>query len=194
MRSHLARRPEPPGGVSITRSRRSLVPDPDGIIEPEARGLMRNKLTLVALASVAIALSTPVSGRTGGTGAQQASGSAQKPAQAPAQAPEQQAPPAQGGGQPAQQPGQPVPTFKAGINFVRVDVIASTSKGEPVVDLKKEDFVVTEDGKPQTVDSFKLIKLDQNHRHDAPARNQVEFRRRVRGAARGCPSLRDLPR
>jgi hypothetical protein len=50
------------------------------------------------------------------------------------------------------QPGQPLPTFKTGINFVRVDVIASTSKGEPVVDLKKEDFIVTEDGKPQTVE------------------------------------------
>ena len=118
---------------------------------------MRSKLTLVALAVLAIALSTTVSGRTGGIGAQQPSGSPQKP---PAQAPDQQAPPPQGGAQNGQ-PGQPLPTFKTGINFVRVDVIASTSKGEPVVDLKKEDFVVTEDGKPQTVESFKLIKLDQ---------------------------------
>ena len=128
---------------------------------------MRSKLTLVALAVLAIALSTTVSGRAPAArgGAQQSSGAKDKPpAQTPAaQTPPPQATPAnpQADGQNDQQPGTPLPTFKAGINFVRVDVIASTSKGEPVVDLKKEDFIVTEDGKPQTVDSFKLIKLDQ---------------------------------
>lgn len=53
------------------------------------------------------------------------------------------------------------PTFRAGINFVRVDVIVSDKTGKPVVDLTPEDFTVTEDGKPQTIESFKLVKVDQ---------------------------------
>ncbi len=51
------------------------------------------------------------------------------------------------------------PTFRAGINYVRVDVIATDKSGNPVNDLKQSDFKVTEDGKPQTIDSFKLIKI-----------------------------------
>jgi VWFA-related protein len=57
------------------------------------------------------------------------------------------------------QPQQPI--FRAGINFVRVDTIVTDNKGNPVTDLKAEDFQVTEDGAPQTVESFKLIKVDE---------------------------------
>lgn len=52
------------------------------------------------------------------------------------------------------------PVFRAGINYVRVDVIITDENGNIVPDLKAADFDVTEDGKPQTVDTFKLIKLD----------------------------------
>jgi VWFA-related protein len=52
------------------------------------------------------------------------------------------------------------PVFRAGINYVRVDVIVTDRNGNPVDDLTVNDFDVTEDGKPQKVDSFKLIKLD----------------------------------
>src|SRR3954466_12977504 len=55
----------------------------------------------------------------------------------------------------------PPPVFRTGINFVRVDVIVTDSKTrQPVADLKQGDFVVTEDNKPQTLETFKLIKLD----------------------------------
>ena len=50
--------------------------------------------------------------------------------------------------------------FRAGINFVRVDVIVSDKNGNPVGDLKPEDFEVVEQGKPQTVETFKLVYLD----------------------------------
>ena len=50
--------------------------------------------------------------------------------------------------------------FRAGINYVRVDVIVSDKNGTPVADLKQTDFEVPEDGKPQTVENFKFIKLD----------------------------------
>jgi VWFA-related protein len=67
-------------------------------------------------------------------------------------------------GQPAQ--GQPAPdqpqrpTFRTDINFVRVDVIVTDKKGEPVIDLTQKDFQVWEDGEPQDVESFKLFKID----------------------------------
>jgi VWFA-related protein len=79
-----------------------------------------------------------------------------QPAQAPPSTGAQAAPP---GGQ-AQPDQVPQPTFKAGINFVRVDVIVTDHKGNPVTDLKAGDFEVWEDGKPQTVESFTLFKID----------------------------------
>src|SRR5579862_7051447 len=62
----------------------------------------------------------------------------------------------------AQQPpaDQQAPIFRTGINVVRVDVIVSDKNGQLLPDLKPSDFEVTEDGKPQTVDQFRLIKLD----------------------------------
>lgn len=72
----------------------------------------------------------------------------QQPAQP--QAPQQQPPPAD--------PQQPI--FRAGINFVRVDVIITDKNGNQVGDLQQGDFDVVEDGKPQKIETFKLIKLD----------------------------------
>jgi VWFA-related protein len=62
----------------------------------------------------------------------------------------------------AQQPApdQQTPIFRTGINVVRVDVIVSDRNGQMLSDLKPADFEVTEDGKPQMVDQFRLIKLD----------------------------------
>jgi len=80
-------------------------------------------------------------------------GVAQQPAQ-PAKPP---TPPAQQ--PPADSPTQP-PVFRAGINYVRVDVIISDKNGNPVADLQASDFDVSEDGKPQKIDTFKLVKLD----------------------------------
>ena len=52
------------------------------------------------------------------------------------------------------------PPIRTGINFVRVDVIVTDKNGAPVLDLKPEDFSVTEDGKPQKVESFSVVKID----------------------------------
>jgi VWFA-related protein len=57
-----------------------------------------------------------------------------------------------------QAPEQPI--FRAGINTVRVDVIVTDRQGNPVTDLKLEDFEITEDGKPQKPETFRLIKID----------------------------------
>src|SRR5919202_1540651 len=68
-------------------------------------------------------------------------------------------------GQPANQqppgatdPQQPV--FRAGINFVRVDVIITDKNGNQIGDLQPSDFEVLEDNKPQKIETFKLVKLD----------------------------------
>jgi VWFA-related protein len=55
---------------------------------------------------------------------------------------------------------QPPPVFRTGINFVRVDVILTDKNGNQITDLKASDFDVTEDNKPQKIETFKLIKLD----------------------------------
>ncbi len=57
----------------------------------------------------------------------------------------------------AQQPSKPQqPTFRTGVNFVRVDVYP-TADGRPVNDLVKADFEVLEDGVPQAVETFEHI-------------------------------------
>jgi VWFA-related protein len=70
---------------------------------------------------------------------------------------------------PAQQPAPPAapaadqtPIFRADINFVRVDVIVNDRQGNPVSDLRQEDFEVTEDGKPQSIQTFKLINVSED--------------------------------
>ncbi len=65
----------------------------------------------------------------------------------------------------AQDPATPAPqeqrpTFRGGANLVRVDVSVSDRHGEPVTDLKPEDFEVREDGVPQVVETFKLIEAN----------------------------------
>src|SRR5437867_1203260 len=71
---------------------------------------------------------------------------------------EGQQPPSQN--PPGAQTPQP-PVIKARINAVSVDVIVTSNKsGEPVLDLNRDDFEVREDGKPQKVETFQVIKLD----------------------------------
>ena len=72
-------------------------------------------------------------------------------------------PPASGAPGDPQDPNAPVqPTFRTGINFVRVDAIVTDKQGRPVADLSPEDFEVLEDGQPQKIETFKLIRVDGN--------------------------------
>jgi VWFA-related protein len=68
---------------------------------------------------------------------------------------QQQPPPPPPERDPAQQP------IRTGINFVRVDVIVTDSKGNPVMDLTQDDFQVAEDGKPQTIQTFSVVTIDE---------------------------------
>ncbi|MEO7157140.1 MAG: hypothetical protein ABI039_06240, partial [Vicinamibacterales bacterium] len=58
----------------------------------------------------------------------------------------------------SQQP--PQPTFRAGTDVVRVDVTVTTNGDKPVGDLKMEDFEVTDDDVPQTVETLKFVQVD----------------------------------
>jgi VWFA-related protein len=56
-----------------------------------------------------------------------------------------------------QDPQNQPPIFRAGANIVRVDVTVTNRHGEPATDLTRDDFALTEDGAPQTIDSFELV-------------------------------------
>ena len=75
----------------------------------------------------------------------------------------------------AQQPPQNPPTdqqqpprIRTGINFVTVDVIVSDKQGKPLLDLDKNEFKIKEDGKPQSIESFSVVKIDPGAQIDAP--------------------------
>jgi VWFA-related protein len=53
----------------------------------------------------------------------------------------------------------PQVTFGVQVNYVEVDAIVTDDRGQPVHDLKREDFVVLEDGKPQEVELFTRVDL-----------------------------------
>ena len=56
--------------------------------------------------------------------------------------------------------GAPQPSFRTGVNIVRVDVIVTDDKGTPVTDLTREDFEIVEDGRQQAIDLFRQIRID----------------------------------
>jgi VWFA-related protein len=58
---------------------------------------------------------------------------------------------------PAQQPQQP--TFRVQVDYVEVDVVVTDREGKLVRDLKKEDFQVFEDGKPQAINTFTFVDI-----------------------------------
>src|SRR5688500_9250327 len=72
--------------------------------------------------------------------------------------------------------GQDPAIFKAGINFVRVDVIVTDRKDAPVTNLTKDDFEVIEDGKVQPIEQFRLIKVDGNPKPGDPLPRQIRSR------------------
>jgi VWFA-related protein len=50
------------------------------------------------------------------------------------------------------------PTFKAGVTLVTTDVIPRDASGRFVPDLAKDSFTVLEDGQPQTISSFTMVR------------------------------------
>lgn len=61
--------------------------------------------------------------------------------------------------QAAPQAQPPAPTFKLQVDYVEVDAVVTDRDGNLVKDLKKEDFQVIEDGKPQTINLFTQVDI-----------------------------------
>jgi VWFA-related protein len=84
--------------------------------------------------------------------------------------PAQPQPPA-GTAEPAPQTQQPERStqgpIRSGINFVRVDAIITDKQGNPVLDLKPEEFQLFEDNKPQKIEQFSVIKIDSDTQIDS---------------------------
>jgi VWFA-related protein len=53
----------------------------------------------------------------------------------------------------------PTPTFKTEVEYVEVDAVVTDEQGRFVRDLRKEDFQIFEDGKPQTITEFVLVEI-----------------------------------
>ena len=51
------------------------------------------------------------------------------------------------------------PTFRVSVDYVEVDALVTDARGNYVRDLKKEDFQIFEDGKPQTIANFVPIDV-----------------------------------
>src|SRR5712692_6301107 len=51
------------------------------------------------------------------------------------------------------------PTFKVQVDYVEVDALVTDRSGNFIRDLKKEDFQVIEDGRPQAITTFSLVDI-----------------------------------
>jgi VWFA-related protein len=51
------------------------------------------------------------------------------------------------------------PVFRAGVDLVTVDTIVVDKDGRPVTGLTADDFVLTVDGKPRSIDAFELVAV-----------------------------------
>jgi VWFA-related protein len=63
------------------------------------------------------------------------------------------------GPQAPQGPPPPQVTFRLEADYIEVDAVVTDGKGALVRDLKREDFEVLEDKKPQTIDVFALVDI-----------------------------------
>ena len=63
----------------------------------------------------------------------------------------------------------PAPTFPSKVELITVDGVVVDKKGQPVPGLTRDDFVVEEDGRPQTIVSFEAVRLETEPAEAAPA-------------------------
>jgi len=66
---------------------------------------------------------------------------------------------------PTQQPADQTPTLSTNVDEVSLDLVVHDKKHKPVLDLKAEDFAVTDDGTPVKLNQFRLVRGDENTGH-----------------------------
>jgi len=65
----------------------------------------------------------------------------------------------------SQAPSQPPPVFRSGTKLTVVDVTVTDKQGKPIEGLTAADFIVTEDGEPQTISQVAFQRVETS---DAP--------------------------
>jgi VWFA-related protein len=65
---------------------------------------------------------------------------------------------------PHAQQSTPQPIFRGGTDYVRVDVVVTDKNDTPITDLTKDDFVIEEHGRAQTIDAFQFMSVPLEHR------------------------------
>lgn len=70
----------------------------------------------------------------------------------------------------AQQSAPQVPTLHAETRVVQIEVVARDSHGRPVAGLSKSDFIITDQGKPRTIDIFSAEINQTTQNPSAPPR------------------------
>ncbi len=119
----------------------------------------RVRLAVALLAAAVVAAGIAVGARA----VEPAPQAAPPAAQTPAPPPQTAAP----GADPAS---SEQPVFRAGVNFVRVDVIATDKQGNPITDLTQNDFEIIEDDTRQAIETFRLVKIDTAAPVETPGR------------------------
>jgi VWFA-related protein len=81
----------------------------------------------------------------------------------------------------------PDTVIRINVNLVQVDAVVVDSKDKPVTDLKKEDFVVLQDGKPQAITNFSFIDTKAGVVRNTVAKAAPKPVAPVKGAAPPTP-------
>ena len=79
------------------------------------------------------------------------------------------------------------PTFKVRVNLVLVRAVVRDAKGNPVNGLKKEDFVLTDNRKPQVISTFS-IETPESHKVASSATDKT-----AEGSGDSSPDIAALP-
>lgn len=127
--------------------------------------MIRRSIRLLALTAAAVVAAQASSPSPSASGVEPSGVQAgQPPPPAPPQAPQQ-------------------PTFRARIDSVSVDVIVTDRQGRPVTDLTADDFEVREADRPQKIEAFKLVTIDDGPITPAQQRDVLSMSEQIRAAA-----------
>jgi VWFA-related protein len=61
-------------------------------------------------------------------------------------------------------PPQAPAVFRAGVDFVHIDVVVTGDSDKPIPDLTAADFELKENGKPQAISDFRFVNIPVAHR------------------------------
>jgi VWFA-related protein len=85
---------------------------------------------------------------------------------------------------PAPGPQGPAGVFRSGIDSISVDVNVTDRQGRPVTDLTQDDFEIREEGKPQTIEAFRLVRVAEGRELPVQTRDILSSSDHARELAR----------